>query len=585
MVGFFQGTRKPGREAQVLGAARQLWKDCVDLATLKQLGKVPFQDLLKKTGLGGWPYNQEDALPDVWEVAGKLQRLMELAPLVEVNVRIDNTLRLSPGYWNFTADSEDVLGAMMTVRTDSLRLFQLAEDVAAFSYRMNAMLYSHEPLISHHQVSDADLVLRPFLQVALGGLIPDVGVVATELENFIDPLVQLVRETRPETVLNFLGYRLLRHVDLFTLPVVKSDLKSAQHSTRRTRCTQVVLEDALPAELAEYVRYSALKTQLDFGAILSVEKDLKRVISAKLDGLPWMDNQTRKRAQKRLRDLKVRLSMDRYEGRDETAAVQLPEALPYQALATYQRFREARFRSRMLRVVAVETNATDPDCTHDAEDNVLYLRPYSAVETRAPRSPLWPMLQGARLAPMLARCILRAVLVPSPPERGDGHSRGGRWSAMTSVRFNEFLTCLRAQHVRGTSTSIGRVRGTLTAIQNAAMVPAKKAYDVYVVRLARITPLEHLLGSSDALTPLGWKQVKQAMIQSSRALQLFYAAYARSMCQRPNRPGQKEPHIPPRDLVNGPLSNDPDFHRAFHCLKGEPMRPQPTCRFWDGPPR
>lgn len=78
---------------------------------------------------------------------------------------------------------------------------------------------------------------------------------------------------------------------------------------------------------------------------------------------------------------------------------------------------------------------------------------------------------------------------------------------MTSVGLKEFLTCLRAQYAPGTSTSTGRVRGTLAAILNGAMVPARKAYDVYVVRLARITPLEQLLGSSDALTPLGWKQV------------------------------------------------------------------------------
>lgn len=77
------------------------------------------------------------------------------------------------------------------------------------------------------------------------------------------------------------------------------------YTCRRSRCIRVVLEDALPAEAAEYVRYSALKTQLDFDAILSVETDLKRVITAKLDDLLWMDNQTRKRARKRLRDLKV----------------------------------------------------------------------------------------------------------------------------------------------------------------------------------------------------------------------------------------------------------------------------------------
>ncbi|KAH9377546.1 hypothetical protein HPB48_019631 [Haemaphysalis longicornis] len=74
-------------------------------------------------------------------------------------------------------------------------------------------------------------------------------------------------------------------------------------------------------------------------------------------------------------------------------------------------------------------------------------------------------------------------------------------------------------------------------------------------------------------------------MQFSRASQLFYVAYARSMCDSRHRPGMKEPQIPQRALVNGPLSNDRGFQRAFHCRRGDSMRPQPACHFWDSPPR
>lgn len=69
----------------------------------------------------------------------------------------------------------------------------------------------------------------------------------------------------------------------------------------------------------------------------------------------------------------VRFSVDRNDGSDGRALGHLPEALPSQALATYQRFREARFRSRMLRVDAAQDNRTDPDCTHDSRSNVRFL--------------------------------------------------------------------------------------------------------------------------------------------------------------------------------------------------------------------
>ncbi|XP_077534522.1 uncharacterized protein LOC144146441 [Haemaphysalis longicornis] len=305
MVAFLRGTSRPGREGRLVAASRRLWKDCADLATLKRLGSVPLHALLNRTGLGSWPYNRTDELPDVWEAAGKLLRLMELAPLVEVNVRPDNSLRLSRGHCNGTVGAAKVLDAMLAMRSDSSGLRQLAQDVTEFGYKMDALIHSHEPPISDHHLSDDDGVLRPFLQVALEGLRPDAGTVRTELDNFIDPLVELVRETRPETVLNLLGYRLVRHVGLFTPPAVNADPEHAELSKRSSRCTRAVLEDALTAEAADYVRYAALRSQLDFNAILSAEAHVKRVLHTKLAGLAWMDNKTREAAQQRLRPLKV----------------------------------------------------------------------------------------------------------------------------------------------------------------------------------------------------------------------------------------------------------------------------------------
>ncbi|KAH9377453.1 hypothetical protein HPB48_007048 [Haemaphysalis longicornis] len=495
---FFRGFRKAARDAKVVTASRLLWKECIDVATLKRLGSVPLQGLLNRTGLGGWPYGTHDALPDVWESAGKLQRLMELAPLVEINLRPDNTLRLSHGYWSETPDADKVLDAMLTMRTGNSRLRQLAEDVAEFCSKLNTILNKHEPLVSHHQLSDADLALRPFLQVALEGLRPDAGVVRTELGNFIDPLVQLVRATRPETVLNVLGYRLVRHVGLFTPPVVETDLESSELSKRRSRCTHVVLEDALTVEAAEYVRYAALRSQLDVTAILSVERDLKRVLHAKLAVVPWMDNETRKSAQQRLRG---------HEGSEGSSQVYLPEALHSQAIATYQRFREARFRNRMLRIDVVQDDPTDPDCSYDGSANVLYLRLSSAVEIRDQRSALWPVLQAARLAPILSRCMLRALLLVVSPAPHKAQRPRNQSLAPTSVGFNGLLTCLRAQNHREKSASAGRMQSTLAAIDSGALEPARSVYDVYVGRLARKTPLDQLKKKRNLWTLLGWDQV------------------------------------------------------------------------------
>jgi len=41
-----------------------------------------------------------------------------------------------------------------------------------------------------------------------------------------------------------------------------------------------------------------------------------------------------------------------------------------------------------------------------------------------------------------------------------------------------------------------------------------------------------------------------------------------------------DPHSAPRFRVNGPLSNLPEFARAFECKAGAPMNPEQRCSVW-----
>ena len=40
----------------------------------------------------------------------------------------------------------------------------------------------------------------------------------------------------------------------------------------------------------------------------------------------------------------------------------------------------------------------------------------------------------------------------------------------------------------------------------------------------------------------------------------------------------QDEHSLPRERVNGPLTNSPDFHRAFGCKLGTPMCDEPGAR-------
>ncbi|KAH6940036.1 hypothetical protein HPB50_024485 [Hyalomma asiaticum] len=208
----------------------------------------------------------------------------------------------------------------------------------------------------------------------------------------------------------------------------------------------MVLEYALTTDAAEYVRYASLRSHMDFDLVRSTTAQLKRVLASRLSDLRWMDGGTRKSALARLRELKVRAPyticeprkhpscnqivtsyvqvrffFDRYEGSNESAQARWPSALPSQALTTYQRFREARFRSQLSQ--GDDVSGAQQQCTYDVGYKVLFLR-LSVVDVREPESPAWPAFQAARLSPRLARCLLHVLL------------QRVRWSAASRSRLD-----------------------------------------------------------------------------------------------------------------------------------------------------
>ncbi|KAK8776998.1 hypothetical protein V5799_029650 [Amblyomma americanum] len=516
-VSFFKGIGSPDKDLPVAAASRRLWKDCVDLATLSKLGKVPLQALLNLTGLGGWPYVQDAPLPEVWGAAGRLQRLMGLAPLVAVAALPDGAVHLLAGD-QVGLETDDVLDSMLALRRNSSRLRELAADVADVGRRLSGLRDRQQP-------SD-DAVPRSFLEAALNGMKHG----AVHAEPALGAYVRLVRDSSAQAVLNLLGYRLVRHVDLLAPPAVKADLNSGALSSRESRCVRLVLEQALPGDAAEYVRYASLRDRLDFGLVRAMAAQLKRTLLDRLTALRWMDAATRRSATARLRELKVRFFFDRYEGANESALARPPTALPSQALATYQRFREARFRL-LLRGGADSAAAEDQHCSYDSAYKVLFVR-LSAVEVRDTESPLWPPLLAARMGPCLARCLVSALLPQG--------AAGVHWSAAARTRLDALRSCLRAQ------------RGPASLVDGAALAPAKELFDAHSARIAQ---------------PGNWDQV-------------FYLEYAHSLCEGPSR-RLAQPDGPHWERVNGALANDAAFQRAFQCRPGNRMLPEKSCPFWE----
>ncbi|KAH7961353.1 hypothetical protein HPB52_008163 [Rhipicephalus sanguineus] len=489
VVGFFKGIGSPDRDLPVASASRRLWKDCVDLTTLNKLGRAPLQALLNLTGLSSWPYAYATQSGQVWRSAGRLQRLMGLAPLVGLVALPDGAIQLIPGDQG-SLEADDVLDSMLAMRRNNSRLRDLAADVADLGRRLSGLRERNAP-------PDSVDVQPPqlFLDAALEGL------------------------QRPGAV-HVAEAGLLRQ---YVLLVNKSSSRSGSPRARAS-----VLEHALTADAAEYVRYASLRSHLDFDFVRSTAAQLKRVVVAKLSELRWMDGGTRKSAQTRLRELKVRFFFDRYEGSNESAQARWPTALPSQALATFQRFREARFRSRLSQ--GDDTLGVQQECAYDAgykmrDVQVLFVG-LSVVDVREPESLTWPAFQAARLGPRLARCLLHVLL------------QRVHWSAASRAR----LDALRSHGCGNTVADSG------------ALAPAKDVFDTQVRRL----------GKGVSTTP-SWDK-------------MFYLVYANSMCEDPDHQRRSLQHDAPHwERVNRPLSTDPTFQKAFKC---QPQDNKRACSFW-----
>ncbi|KAH8042371.1 hypothetical protein HPB51_022179 [Rhipicephalus microplus] len=442
---------------------------------------------------------------------------MGLAPLVGLVALPDGSIQLIPGDQG-SLEADDVLDSMLAVRRNNSRLRDLAADVADLGRRLSGLRERNAP-------SDSVDMQPPrlFLDAALEGLQKPTAVHVAEA-GLLRQYVLLVNKSSSRSVLNLLGYRLIRHVDLFTPAIVKSDLSSGASARRETACVRLLLEHALTADAAEYVRYASLRGYLDFDFVRSTAAELKRVLLAKLSELRWMDGGTRKSAQTRLRELKVRFFFDRYEGINESAQARWPTALPSQALATYQRFREARFQSQLSQ--GDDTLGVQQQCAYDAGYKVLFVG-LSVVDVREPGSPTWPAFQAARLGPRLVRCLLQVLL------------QQAHWSDASRSR----LDALRSH---GCGDAV---------VDRGALAPAKEVFDTHVRRL----------GQGVRNTP-SWDK-------------MFYLVHANSLCEDPDRQRRSLQHNGPHwERVNRPLATDPIFQKTFKCKAQNSKR---ACSFWE----
>ena len=141
------------------------------------------------------------------------------------------------------------------------------------------------------------------------------------------------------------------------------------------------------------------------------------------------------------------------------------------------------------------------------------------------------------------------------------------WTAEDATKFEQRAKCVAEEYSGFEATPGTKVNGELTLGENTA--------DNGGLRVAMMT-----LKSS----PQGQKQ-GSGKSQALTPEQRLFVSYGQTWCANMTAEvlrvlAQSDPHSPPRDRVNGAISNMPEFQQAFSCKKGQPMVRENACRVW-----
>ena len=134
------------------------------------------------------------------------------------------------------------------------------------------------------------------------------------------------------------------------------------------------------------------------------------------------------------------------------------------------------------------------------------------------------------------------------------------WSSGVSDAFKERAECVAKQYDGYVAVDDVKLNGHLTLGENIADIGGLKL----------------------ALAAL--RQKHDGQLDTKRE-QDFFLAFAQGWCtnQRPEAArlqAQTNPHSTAQWRVNGPVSDNPDFAKAFSCQAGAPMAPQNRCTVW-----
>uniref|UniRef100_A0A8D2BIJ0 Kell blood group glycoprotein n=1 Tax=Sus scrofa TaxID=9823 RepID=A0A8D2BIJ0_PIG len=292
---------------------------------------------------------------------------------------------------------------------------------------------------------------------------------------------------------------------------------------------------------------------------------IKDALIARLQSLPWMDEETQREAQDRITKLQVNM------GAPEWALKPDPATQEYDDMQLGPSFLQSflsGIRSSRARIIR---SFLQPFPSHRWHVSPWRVNAYYSISDHVvvfPAGLLQPPFfhpgypravnygaAGSIMAHELLH-IFYQLLLPGGCPACDSHA------------LQEALQCLE-RHYAGFPLPSGiSFNGSYSFLEDAAdtggLAIALQAYNKRLLRYRGETTLPN---------------------QDLSPQQLFFRSYAQVMCKDPNFQDPQDTHSPAILRTHGPVSNSPAFARHFHCPPGAPMNPSIRCQLWQKLPK
>jgi endothelin-converting enzyme/putative endopeptidase len=337
---------------------------------------------------------------------------------------------------------------------------------------------------------------------------------------------------------------------------------SKELSPRWKRCVRYTNGDLGEAVGQKYV-------EATFGAqgkarTLKMVNELDKALSADIQQLSWMGDETKKQAQAKLAAISNRIGYpDKWRDYGKLNVVR------GQALGNSMRANEFEFQ-RQLDKIGKPVDKNDwpyPPSTVNASYNP------QLNNITFPAGILQPPFYDNNVDDAMNMGGIGAVIghemTHGFDDQGSQFDAQGNmrdwWTAQDKKEFNSRTKCVADEYSTFPALDDIKVNGKLTLGENVA--------DNGGMRIAYMALLDSFAGK------------EPPPIDGLSAKQRFFLGWANVWCQNRTDSLSRmlatiDPHSPGRWRVNGSVSNMPEFREAFQCQPNAPMVKQNACRVW-----